>query len=114
MARWQARYAQRAWKSLIGVCKTGGPNLKAQGVLLLVHILIAMRLTATARLYLLKLCSIIDEENLQFLPIYGYNFELSERVREDAAVLSQTVHLENYLCITLGGSAPTVMARTER
>ena len=73
-----------------------------------------MGFIASTRLYLLKLCDIINESNLQFLPTYGRPPELSDRVRESAVVLSQAIYLEKYLYLTLGGSAPTMTARIER
>ena len=112
--RLQARYVQKAWESLVETFKTGNPKLKAQGLVLLVHALTIMGLTATASFYLLKLCKIIDEANLRFLPEYGRPPELSEQVREDAAVLTQAIYLENYFYLALGGSAPVMTARIER
>ena len=114
MVRLQARHCQRAWETLVDIYRTGDQRLKAQGVLLLVDSLIVMGFTATAPLYLLKLCEIINEANLRFLPVYGRPPELCDQVREDIAVLSQTIYLENYFYLTLGGSVPTMTTRLER
>lgn len=114
MVRLQARYAQMAWESLIEIHGTGNQKLMAQGVLLFVHALVIMGFTASAQLYLLKLCGIINEANLRFLPVYGRPPKMSEQVREDIAVLSQTIYLENYFHLALGWSAPTMTARIER
>lgn len=110
----QARYCQRAWETLFEIYRAGDQRLKTQLLLLFVHVYIIMGLPTTAQLYLLKSCGMVNEANLQFLPVYGRPPKLSDQVREDAAVLSQTVYLENYLYLTLGGSAPTMTARLER
>ena len=114
MVRLQAEYCQRAWETLIEIYATGDQRLKVQGLLFFVHALVIMGFTASTQLYHLKLCEIINEANLQFLPIYGYPPKLSEQVREDAAVLSQAIYLENYIYLALGGPAPTMTARVER
>ena len=114
MVRLQARYCQWAWETLVDIYKTGDQKLKAQGVLLFVGALIAMGFAATAPFYLLKLCNIIDEANLGFFPECGHPPELSEQVREDAAVLTQAIYLENYFYLTLGGSVPMMTKRIEK
>jgi len=114
MVRLQAKYSQKAWETLIEIHKTDDQKLKAQGVLVLVYILIIIGFAAGPPLYLSKVCKLIDSANLQFLPVYGRPPELSEQVREDAAVLSQTIYIENYLYLALGGSAPVMTARIER
>ena len=113
MVQLQASYGQKAWECLVEICGTGHQRLKAQGMLLFVHSLVIMGFSATTRLYLLKLCEIINDASLQFLPAYGRPPELSDQVREDVAVLSQTIYLENYFYLTLGGSAPAMTARIE-
>jgi len=110
----QAKYAQAAWESLIRVFETNKERLKVQGLVLLVHAFIVMGWTISAQSYLLKLCKIIEEAGLQYLPTCGRPAELSEQVREDASVLSQAIYLENYFYLTLGGSAPVFTARIER
>ena len=114
MVRLQARHCQRAWETLVDIYETGDQKLKAQGLLLFVDSLVVMGFTAIVPLYLLKLCEIINETNLRFLPAYGRPPELSDQVREDAAVLSQAIYLENYFYLTFSGSAPTMTARIER
>ena len=56
----------------------------------------------------------LNKADLRFLPVYGRPAELSEQVREDAAVLSQAIYLENYFYLTLGGPAPAMGARIEK
>lgn len=111
--RLQAKYSQKAWETLIDIYATGNQQLKAQGVLFLAHSLVVMGFAAGAPFYLLKLCNIINEANLQFLPVYGRPPELSDQVREDVAVLSQAIYLENYLYLTSGGPVPKLTARLE-
>ena len=114
MIRLQARYAQKAWETLADISRTGNQKLKAQGLLLFVYALVVMGFPKTTRLYLSKLDKIIDEANLRFLPEYGRPPELSEQVREDVVMLSQAIYLDNYISLTLDGSAPMLIARIER
>lgn len=114
MVRLQARFAQKAWETLIEIRGTGDQKLKAQGVLLFVHSLVIMGFPETTRLYLMKLCGIINDANLRFLPVYGHPPELSDQIREDTAVLSQAIYLENYFYLTFGGLAPVMTERIER
>ena len=111
VVRLQARYAQIAWEYLIEISKAGNPGLRAQGLLLFVHALIIMGFTLSAQSCLSKACEVIEEANLKFLPVYGCHPKLSEQIREDTAVLSQAIHLENYFHLTLGGPVPAVTAR---
>ena len=113
MVRLQARYAQMTWESFIEIPKAGNQRLRAQGLLLFVHTLAVMGFTLGAQLYLPMICKIIDEANLRFLPVYGRPPKLSEQVREDAAVLSQAIYLENYFHLALGGPAPAMTAGIE-
>lgn len=113
MVRLQARYAQTGWESMIGVYRIGDRKLLAQAILLLTHVLVIMGFTLGAQLYLSKVCEVINKAKLQFLPVYGRPPELSDQVREDAAVLSQAIYLENYFYLTLGGPAPVMTARIE-
>ena len=114
MVQLQAKYAQAAWESLVEVEKTDDQKLIAQALLLLIHAFIIMGFTTPAQLYLLKMCKAINRVNLQFLPVQGRSAKLSEQVREDAAVLSQAIYLENYFYLTLGGSAPAMTTRIEK
>jgi len=114
MVQLQVRYGQRAWETLIEIYKTDNQKLKAQAVLFFVHALVIMGFAAGPPLYLLKVCTLIDGANLRFLPVYRCPPELLEQVREDAAVLSQAIYMENYLYLALGGSAPMMTARIER
>jgi len=114
VVRLLARYAQRAWETLIEIYKTGDQILKAKGLLLYLHALVVKGYTSGAQLYIAKMCELIDEGNLQFLPVYGRPPELSDQVREDAAVLSQTIYLENYLYLALDGPTPVKTAKIER
>ena len=104
-----AGHIQKAWESLLKTCGI----LKAQGVVLLVHAFLMMGVPKTARSYLPKVFEIINKADLRFLPVYGRPAELSEQVREDAAVLSQAIYLENYFYLALGGPAPGMAARIE-
>ena len=104
MVRLQARYTQMAWESLVDIHRTNNHILKAQGLVLYIHILIILGFTTRAQLYLSKICRTIDRAKLQFLPAYGRPAGLSEQVREDAAVLSQAIYLDNYFYLTLTGS----------
>lgn len=110
----QARYGQKAWETLIEIHRTDYQSLKAQGFLLFVYALVVTGFLANAQLYLSKVCKLIDKENLKFLPMHGRPAELSDEFREEAAVLSQTIYLENYLHLTLGGPTPVMTARIQR
>ena len=114
MVRMQARCAQKAWESLIEIYRTDNQRLAAQGILLFLHSLIIMGFPPAVWFYLQKVYELIDNGNLQFLPVYGRPPELSDQVREDAAVLSQTVYLENYMHLALGGPTPVNTAKIER
>jgi len=114
MARLMAIYGQKAWETLIEINNTKNLRLSAQGLLFFVYSLIVMGFISNAQLYLLKVCELIGKGNLQFLPVYGRPPELSEQIREDAAVLSQTIYLENYLYLALDGPGPTRTAKIER
>ena len=109
----QARYAQRFWETLIEI-KTGNQGLMAQGLLLFTFALVMMGFQIVPLFYLSKVFDLIDSGDLRFLPVYGRPPELSEQVREDTAVLSQAIYLENYLHLALGGPAPVKTARIER
>ena len=104
MVQLQARYIQMCWESFIEIHGTNNHMLEAQGLVLLVHGVIMVGLTATAQQYHSKLCQIIDKGKLQFLPAYGRPVGLSEQVREDVAVLSQAIYLDNYFYLTRSGS----------
>ena len=110
----QARYAQLAWETLVEIHGTGDNKLKAQGLMLFVHATVIMGFTALSQFYLSMVCKIIDKAKLQFLPVHGCPAELSEQVREDAAVLSQVIYLVNYFHLTLNGSMSPMMARIEK
>ncbi|KAF9779638.1 hypothetical protein BJ322DRAFT_369059 [Thelephora terrestris] len=110
----QAKHLQRSWESLIHLARTNHEMEKAQALVQVAHGFIIVGLTATAQLYFLKACKIIDKQNFRFLPEYGPPLEFSEQVREDASVLSQVIYLENFLYLTLGGPAPAKTARIER
>ena len=105
-----AEHIENAWVSFF---ETHG-ILKVQGVVLLVHAFVIMGLPKTAPSFLRKAFEIINKADLRFLPVYGRPAELSEQVREDAAVLSQAIYLENYFYLTLGGPAPMMGARIEK
>ena len=105
--------AEHSWNTLESLNEIRG-TLKAQGIVLLVHAFIIMGVPKTARLYLPMMFEIINKADLRFLPVYGRPAELSEQVREDAAVLSQAIYLENYFYLTLGRPAPVMAARIEK
>ena len=109
-----ARSAQRTWETFIEICRADDQKLKAQALLLIVHFLVFMGILAGARFYLFKVCELINDGNLRFIPIYGRPPELSDQVREDAAVLSQTIYLENYFHLALDGLPPTKTTKIER
>ena len=114
MARLVAVYSQKAWETLIEIYKTNNLRLSAQGLLFFVYSLIVMGFPSNAQFYLLKVCELIDKGNLRFLPVYGRPPELSEQVREDAAVLSQTIYWVNYLYLALDGPGPARTVKIER
>jgi len=113
MVQLQARYFQEAWESFIEIYRTD-QRLAAQGMLLFVHSLIIMGSLPDLQFYLLKVYDLIDNGDLRFLPVYGRPPELSDQVREDAAVLSQAIYLENYFYLALGGPAPTRTRKIEQ
>jgi len=113
MVRLEARYIQNAWESLIENYRTD-QRLAAQGMIVLLHSLVIMGFPAAAQSYLPKLYDLIDNENLRFLPVYGRPPELSDQVREDAAVLSQAIYLENYFYLALDGPVPARTTKIER
>jgi len=113
MVRLQARYVQKAWESFIEIYRTD-QRLAAQGMLVFLHSLIIMGFPPPVQFYLLKVYDLIDDGNLRFLPVYGRPPELSDQVREDTAVLSQAIYLENYFHLALGGSAPTRTTKIEQ
>ena len=112
--RMQARYAQKAWEGLIDIYRGNDQRLAAQGLLLFLHSLTVMGFPLGARFYLPKLYDLINNGDLRFLPIYGRPPELSEQVREDAAVLSQAIYLENYFYLALDGPAPAGTTKIEQ
>ena len=113
MVRLLAIHGQKAWETLIEIYKTGDHRLAAQGLLIFVHSLIIMGWPSNAQFYLLKVCELVSKGNLRFLPVYGHPPELSDHVREDAAVLSQTIYLENSFRLTFGGPEPAKTAKIE-
>jgi len=113
MVRLQARYNQKAWESFIEIHRTD-QRLAAQGLLFCVHSLLIMGFPPAVWFYLPKVCDLIDDGNLRFLPVYGRPPELSDQVREDAAVLSQAIYLENYFYLALDGPAPARTTKIER
>ncbi|KAF9779636.1 hypothetical protein BJ322DRAFT_369328 [Thelephora terrestris] len=114
IVRLHARYAQRAWESLIQLKQTNQERVKVQALVVAVHCFVLTGLNVTGQLYLLKGCKIIDKANLRFLPAYEPPAEFSDQVREEVSALSQTIYLENYLYLALGGPAPLKTARIER
>ncbi|KAF9783449.1 hypothetical protein BJ322DRAFT_153080 [Thelephora terrestris] len=114
MVQLQARYIQRAWESFVQLKQTNSERVIAQALVLLTQSFITLGLNKTAQFYLLKACKIIEKEKLGFPPEHGPPAEFSERVREEASVLSQTIYLENYCYLALGGPAPVKTARIER
>ena len=112
MVRLRAVYGQKAWESLIEIYKTDSQKLKAQGLLCFVHALVLMGFLAGAQSYLLKVCVLVNAGNLRFPPGYGYS--PLEQVREDAAVLSQAIYLENYFYLALGGPGPVKTEKIAR
>ena len=113
MVQLQARYLQGAWESFIETYRTD-KRLAAQGILLILHSLVIMGFPIIVLAYVPKLYELIDSGDLRFLPVYGRPLELSDQVREDSAVLSQAIYLENYLYLALDGPAPTKTTRIER
>ena len=114
MVRLQARYAQMAWETLAEIHGTSHRMLEVQGFIIFVHALIIMGFTTNAQLYLSKMCQIIDKAKLRFFPTYGHPTGLSEQVREDAAVLSQAIYLDNYFHLTLSGSTSLMTTGIEK
>ena len=114
MVQLVAGYAQNAWEGLVTIYGTDDQKLKVQGLQLLMHSYIITGFLAAAEFYFWKACKLIDKGELQFLPVYGRPPELSEQVREDAAVLSQAIYVENYFYLALGGPLPVKTARIER
>ena len=114
MVQLLARYIQKAWESLVELYRGDDRRLSAQGLLLFLHSIIIMGAPLNIQFYLLKVYELINNGNLQFLPVYGRPPELSDQVREDAAVLSQAIYLENYLYLAFGGPAPVKTAKVER
>ena len=114
MTRLVAVHGQKAWETLIEMRKINDQRLLAQGLLFFVYSLIVMGFPSNAQFYLLKVCELIDKGTLQFLPVYGRPPELSDQVREEAAVLSQTIYLENYLYLALDGPGPVKTVKIER
>jgi len=110
----QARYLQRSWESLIQLTQTTQERDKVRALVIVAHSFIIVRLNAAAQLYFLKACKMIEKEKLRFLPEHGPPLEFSERVREEASILSQAIYLENYLYLTLGGPAPVKTVGLER
>ena len=113
MARLLAINGQRAWETLIEIRRTNDQLLAAKGLLLFVYSIIIMGWPSNGQYYLSKVCEMINTGDLRFLPVYGRPPELSDQVREDAAVLSQTIYLENYFYLALGGPEPVKTAKIE-
>ncbi|KAF9779641.1 hypothetical protein BJ322DRAFT_368458 [Thelephora terrestris] len=110
----RARYGQMAWESIIPLIKTNQERDKAQALTLVAHSFLILGMSAGAQLYLMKACKIIEKAKLQFLPESGLPIAYSERVREEASVLSQAIFLENYIQLALDGLAPVKTARIEK
>ena len=109
-----ARYIQMALESLIRLKKTNQERTKAQALVSLTHASINVGFAASAQLYLLKACKIIEKAELRFLAKGEPPVELSDQIREEVSVLSQLIYLENYLYLTFGGSAPARTVGIER
>ena len=114
MLRLLERNLQKAWEALIEIYRGDDQRLAAQGLLMLMHSLIVVVPPSEVQSYLPKLYELINNGNLRFLPAYGRPPELSDQVREDAAVLSQAIYLENYFYLALNGPAPARTTRIER
>ena len=82
MVHLQARYAQKAWESLIEISRTGDQKLRAQGLLLFVHAII-------------RACSHCygAHENRSFLPIEGVrdHQQMGPQVHPDGRMLPRTI-----------------------
>jgi len=114
MVQLVAGYSQKAWETLIEIHRSDDQKLKVQALLLFLYFLTITGFTAGVEFYLSKVCKFINTGNLRFLPVYGRPPELSDQVREDAAVLSQTIYLENYLYLALDGPPPVKTPRIDR
>ena len=112
--RLHARYAQRAWESMVQLQQTNQERSKAQALVLLTHTFVILGLSASSQVYFLKACKIIEKEKFRFIPEYGLPVAFSEQVRENACLLSQAIYLENFFYLAMGGSAPVKTARIER
>ena len=114
VVRLQARHLQKAWESLIQLTQTNQEKDKAQALMLHAHGFIILRLNKSSQLYFLKACKTIEKAKLRFLPEHEFPIEFSDQVREEASVLSQTIYLENYRYLALGGPAPVKTTGLER
>lgn len=113
MADSQAICDQMTWESLIALNETGQHRAKAQALVLVVHKFVLLGFTQSAKSFILKLCEIINNAQLRFLPDDTSLVELPEQIREDASVLSQAIYLENYSYLALDGSATAMTRRIE-
>ena len=87
---------------------------------LLVHVLCYVASTSLlarapnySRHSLKKACIALNAAKLRFIPDTGRPPELSEEVRERVVVLSQIVHLENYMFLAVDGIEAQMAARIE-
>ena len=114
LVRLLAIYGQKAWETIIEIQETNDKRLLTQALLFFVYVVIIKGWPSNAQLYLLKVCELISAGDFRFLPVYGRPPDLSEQVREDAAVLSQTIYLENYFYLALDGPLPAKTTKIER
>lgn len=109
-----ARHAQRAFEQISEVSGGSNASLTVQVLFSLTSMTLHSRWLGFARKCLIKTCVALNAAGLRFIPVDGRPPGFTEDVRERLVVLSQVIHLENYMFLTIDGMEPKMTARIEK
>ena len=114
MVLFHARCIQKFWEELADIQKGDDLYLKVQSLLLITSGAVIVRLIELGRLYLWKMCKVLNEGDMRFVPKYGHPPPYSDEVHEKSTVLSQIIWMENYFFLTCDGERPRLTTRIEK
>ena len=109
----RAKYAQRTFELLAEMSTGNDVNILIQALFTMASASLHARFLDFSRHNLKKACIALNAAKLRFIPDTGRPPGLTEDVRERAVVLSQIVHLENYMFLAVDGIVPQMAVRIE-
>lgn len=112
--RIHAIHAQLLWEDVVDIQRGDDRELRVHLEFALATCGVLVRLIRGSQLHVRRCCELINTMDMRFIPAYGRPPELSEDIRENLTVLSQTIYLDNYLFLTSDGPPPKQTARIEK